>query len=316
MKRSKLAVILLACPVLWACSPGDSPREAAAAERPPPALTGAWHATRVLVESGPDAGAHTVDVQPAIYVFAKTHYAITAVNGFQARAYLSDESTEEEQGVAFTPYTGSAGVYTSDADKLTLTPQVAKDPGDMIVPQPAEYELLWVEDRVLLTTTAPDGGTVSTQLTRLTDDALKVSPEARRLKGVWRRTEMIVGAGPNAGPHLDDMQPGYYIFDPPYFSGNFVSGFAPRLALSDKATDADRGKAFAPFASFAGTYTVEKDELVFRPLVTMNPNNMRGRPFQPIKIEWADPDVWFVYTGANGIQNRVRLTPVTDEPAD
>jgi hypothetical protein len=312
MKRSKLIVTLLACPVLWACSPGDSPKDAVAADRPPPALTGAWHATRVHVESGPDAGSHTVDVQPAIYIFAKTHYAVTAVRGFQARGYLSDEPTEEEQGVAFAPFTGSAGVYTSNADKLTLTPQVAKDPGDMIVPQPTEYELQWAEDKVFLSTTAPDGGAITTELTRLTDDPLRASPEALRLKGVWRRTEMIVGAGPDAGPHLDDMQPGFYIFDPPYFSGNFVTGFAPRLALSDNATDADRGRAFAPFASFAGTYTVDEDELVFRPLVTLNPNNMRGRPFQPIKVEWADPDVWFVYTGANGIQNRVRLTPVAD----
>jgi len=311
MKHSKLAVVLLAGPALLACSP-DSSRQAAAAERSPSTMVGAWHPTRVHIESGPNAGAHTVDVQPAIYVFAKTHYAITAVTGFQARAYLSDEPTEEEQGLAFTPFTGSMGVYTSDANKLTLTPQVAKDPRDMIVPQPTDYELLWVDDKLLLSTSTPEGGTVSTELTRLTDDAPKVSPQSQRLKGVWRRTEMIVGAGANAGSHLDDMQPGYYIFDPPYFAGNFVSAFAPRLALGDKATDADRGKAFTPFASFAGTYTVEEDELVFRPLVTMNPNNMRGRPFQPIRIEWADSDVWFIYTGADGVQNRVRLTPVAD----
>lgn len=311
MKRSTLAVILLAWPALWACSPGDASKDAAA-ERSPPTLPGVWHATRIFVESGPNAGTHTVDVQPAMYIFAKSHYAIAAVNGFQARGYLGGEPTEEQQGVAFTPFTGSAGVYTSDANKLTLTPQVSKDPGDMIAPQPVSYELQWVEDKVLLSTTAPEAGTITTELSRLTDDGLRVSPEAQRLKGVWRRTEMIVGEGPGAGPHLDDMQPGYYIFEPPYFSGNFVTGFAPRPALSETATDADRGRAFAPFASFAGTYTVDEGTLVFRPLVTLNPNNMRGRPFQPIKIEWADADVWFIYTGANNVQNRVRLTPVAD----
>ncbi len=313
MNRSKLAVMLLASHILWACSPDVSSREGAAAERPPPTLTGVWHATRVHVESGPDAGSHTVDVQPAIYIFANKHYAITAVNGFQARGYLGNEPTDEEQGVAFTPFTGSTGLYASDADKLTLTPQVTKDPGDMITPKPADYELVWIDDKVLLTTTAaPESGRVGVELTRLTDEALQVSPQAQRLKGVWRRTEMIVGAGANAGAHLDDMQPGYYIFDPPFFAGNFVTGFAPRAALGDKATDADRGKAFAPFASFAGSYTVKDDVLVFRPLVTMNPNNMRGRPFQPIQIEWADQDVWFIYTGADGTQNRVRLTRVED----
>jgi hypothetical protein len=313
MNRTKLAVLLLAWPTLWACSPDVSPEERAAAERPPPTLVGAWHTTRVHVELGPDAGSHTVDVQPAIYIFAKTHYAITAVNGFQARAYLGDEPTDEEHGVAFTPFTGIVGVYTSDGDKLTLTPQVSKDPRDTIAPRPTDYELVWIDDKVLLTTTTPpDDGRVGVELTRLTDEALPVSPQAQRLKGVWRRTEMIVGSGPNAGTHLDDMQPGYYIFDPPFFAGNFVTGFVPRPALSDTATDADRGKVFTPFASFAGSYTVKDDVLVFRPLVTMNPNNMRGRPFQSIKTEWADQDLWFIYTGADGTQNRVRLTRVPD----
>jgi hypothetical protein len=311
MKHSKLAVVLLAGPALLACSPGAS-KQAAAGQHSPPTLAGVWHTTRIHVESGPNAGRHTVDVQPAMFILSKRHYAITAVNGFQARAYLSDEPSEEEQGAAFTPFTGSVGTYTSDGSKLTLTPLVSKDPGDMIVPQPIDYEVMLAEDKVLVSTTTPEAGTITTELSRLVDDALTVSPQAQRLKGVWRRTEMIVGAGPNAGPHLDDMQPGYYIFDPPFFSGNFVSGFAPRLALGENATDADRGKAFAAFASFAGAYTVDEDTLVFRPLVTMNPNNMRGRPFQPIKIEWADPDVWFIYTGADGVQNRVRLTPVED----
>ncbi len=92
---------------------------------------------------------------------------------------------------------------------------------------------------------------------------------------------MIVGAREDAGRHVDDMQPGYYIFSPPYFSGTFVSAFAPRTPLSATSTEADMGKTFAPFASFAGTYTLADRELVFHPLVTMNPNNMRGRPFSP-----------------------------------
>lgn len=312
MNRSKLAIVLLASPFLWACSPDVSSRDAAATQRSPPTLTGAWHATRVHIESGPNAGTHTVDVQPAIYMFANKHYAITAVNGFQARAYLSEEPTDDEQGAAFTPFTGSAGIYASDADQLTLTPQVSKDPGDMIAPDPASYELVWIDDKVLLTSTASDGGQVGLELTRLTSEGLDVTPQAQRLKGVWRRAEMSVGKGANAGVHRDDMQPGYYIFDPPFFAGNFVSAFGPRSALDATATDADRGRAFAPFASFAGSYTVKNDVLVFRPLVTMNPNNMRGRPFQPIEVEWADQDVWFIYTGADGAQNRVRLTRVED----
>ena len=69
---------------------------------------------------------------------------------------------------------------------------------------------------------------------------------------------------------------------------------------------------FAPFASFAGTYTLTDHELIFRPLVTMNPNNMRGRPFQSIRTQWEGEDVWLIYTGVDGTQNRVRLTRVTE----
>ena len=312
MNRKQLAIVLLACPALWACSPGASPTDATAANNPPPTLVGVWHATRVNVESGPYAGSHTLDVQPAIYIFSNSYYATTAVNGFEARSYLSEESPDEERGRTFTPFTGRTGTYSSDASKLALTPEVAKDPGEMIAPTTAEYELMWVEDRVWLNTTVPEGGRFATELSRLADDKVIVSPQAQRLKGVWRRTEMIVGAGPNAGAHLDDMQPGYYIFDPPFFAGNFVTGFAPRPALDEDATDADRGRAFTPFASFAGTYTVTDDVLTFRPLVTIDPNSMRGRPFRPIDVEWAGEDVWFIYTGADGVQNRVRLTPVPD----
>jgi hypothetical protein len=33
---------------------------------------------------------------------------------------------------------------------------------------------------------------------------------------------------------------------------------------------------------------------------------------EAIEVEWAGEDVWFIYTGADGVQNRVRLTPVAD----
>ncbi len=310
MKHTNLIIAALACLALWACSP--APRVASAGERSPPTLEGAWHATRIDVEYGRDIGTHTVDVQPAMYVFSKSHFAITGVDGFEARAYLSDTPTDEENGRAFAPFTGATGAYTSTPDKLTLTAQVTKDPAGMVAPAPVDYELQWVDDRVWLVTSTPDAGRIRTELTRLTDDNLKVSPAAEKLRGAWRRAEMIVGAREDAGRHVDDMQPGYYIFAPPYFAGNFVSAFAPRPLLGEKASDADRGKAFAPFASFAGTYSLTDDTLVLHPLVTMNPNNMRGRPFQSIRTQWSGDDIWLIYTGVDGTQNRVRLTRVQE----
>jgi hypothetical protein len=311
MNRSKLIVAALACTSLWGCSPAASPRDASAAETPH-VLEGAWHATRVDVEAGVNLGVHTVDVQPAIYVFSKDHYAITAVNGYEARPYLSEQPTDEEKGRASAPFTGSAGTYASDTGKLTLTPQVTKDPAGMVSAVQTNYDLLWVDDKVWLTTSTPEDGRVRTELTRLDNSVVPVSADAEKLRGVWRRSEMIVGAREDAGRHVSDMQPGYYIFAPPYFSGNFVSAFAPRPVLGDQPTDADMGRAFSPFASFAGTYTLTSNELVFRPLVTMNPNNMRGRPFQTIRTQWEGDDIWLIYTGVDGTQNRVRLTRVKE----
>jgi len=257
-------------------------------------------------------GRHTVDVQPNMLVFSKTHYAVTAVTGFEARPYLSEKPTDEENGRAFAPFIGATGTYTSTGNTITVTPQVTKDPAGMINPVPVSRELSWDQGRLWLISTTPEEGNVRTELTRLANDVATVSPEAERLRGVWRRVEMIVGAKENAGRHLDDMQPGYYIFAPPYFAGNFVSAFAPRPLLGPKPTEAEMGKAFEPFASFSGTYTITDGELVFRPLVTMNPSNMRGRPFRSIRTQWAGDDIWLIYTGLDGTQNRVRLTRVPD----
>jgi hypothetical protein len=311
MNRKLLAAVLLMGPSLWACSPSDSPRAADAAALPQ-VLEGAWRRVRIDVESGPDAGTHSVDVQPAIYLFSKSHYSITAVEGFAARAYLGDQPTDAEAGRAFTPFSGSAGTYTGGPDSLTLSPQVAKDPAGMVAGQTAAYDISWASDGVWLTETTPDGGSVRTELERLEQDTSNLTPEALRLKGVWRRAEITIRGGQNEGAHVADMQPGYYVFSPPYFGGTFVSAFAARPLLSAKPTDEERGRTFTPFASFAGTYTVNDGVLVFRPLVTMNPNNMRGRPFQPIKTEWIGEDVWFIYDGDNGAQNRVRLIRIQD----
>lgn len=312
MKRTVLGAVLLAFSPLWACSPDASPKQAAAAEAAPPVIEGAWHVTQVNVESGLDAGAHTVDVQPAIYIFAKSHYAITAVNGFSARPYLGVDPSEAELGRAFAPFTGSAGTYTAADGKLVLSQKVSMDPAGMTGSTVIERDLAWVDGKLVLTTSTPEAGILETELTRLDGDMITISPEAERLRGVWRRVEMTIDSGEDAGTHVDDMQPGYYIFSPPYFAGNYVSTFAPRPALSAKPADAELGRVLDGFSSFAGTYTVREGVLIFRPLVAKNPDNMRGRPFQAIATEWAGEDVWFIYTSQDGRQNRVRLTRVQD----
>lgn len=306
-----VGVLVVGLP-LAACSPGGSSRAADAAEKPPPTLEGVWQRAEIVYESGPDAGRHTVDVQPSIYIFAKTHYAISAVNGFTPRPFMSEAPTVEEQGRAYAPFTGNSGTYRNDGDKLALSPVVAKNPAVMDGATTLDYDVSWVGDDLWLTNATPENGIVKTRFARLAGDPAKVTTESRKLQGVWRRAEMVVGSGPDAGTHVADMQPGYYVFTPNHFASNYVSSFVPRPPLGDTPTNIEYGAVFTPFVSFGGTYTVEKDVLTLLPIVTKDPNNMRGRPFQSIRLEWAGSDVWFIYTGSDGVQNRTRLTPVED----
>lgn len=309
MKRSIVILATSAGLLLAACGPSSS-RSASAAEVPP-TIEGVWKRAEVVVETGPHAGPHTIDVQPSIYVFSKAHYGYAAVEGFTPRSFLGEKPTVEEQGRAFAAFSGSSGSYTSVDNSLTLTPAVATDPSGM-TGTPITYQTSRVGRDLWINTATPEGGEVRTRLIRQTEDTTPPTEEARKLQGVWRRAEMIVGTGADAGRHFEDMQPGFYVFTPNYFAANFVSAFAPRPGLSAAPTETEMGTVLGPFASFGGEYAVDGDKLTLKPIVTKDPNNMRGRPFQPIELAWEGSDVWFIYTGSDGTQNRTRLTPVAD----
>lgn len=304
------AICLLGLP-LAACDSG-APPQPTPIEEVAPVLEGVWQRVEIVIESGHDAGVHVLDVQPSLYIFSKSHYAFAAVEGFVPRPFLGAEPTDADRGRAHLPYSGEMGTYAHADGKLKLTPIVAKDPAAMGGGAPSEFDVVWDGIEVWLNTTAPDGGAIRTRLARVDDDVRLASAAARRLAGVWRRAEMIVGAGPDAGAHVDDMQPGYYIFTPRAFVGTYVSSFAPRPPLSANPTDEALGRNYASFVSFGGTYALRDGELILRGMVSQNPSNMQGRPFQSIKVEWEGEDVWFIYTNAAGVQNRTRLVRVAD----
>ena len=52
-------------------------------------LVGTWKPVEVVVDSGPDRGRHTSDVQPGLVIFTKHHYSMTFVQGFKARKVFS-----------------------------------------------------------------------------------------------------------------------------------------------------------------------------------------------------------------------------------
>lgn len=311
-------IFSLACLLgLPLASCGPSSTAGAAAEpaeflREAPVIEGVWQRVEIQIDSGPDAGIHMLDVQPSVYIFTKTHYAIAAVEGFFPRKYLGENPTDADRGMAFGPYTGEMGIYADADGKLKLTPVVTKDPAEMDGVVTREFDVTWDEIDVWLTSKSADGVTTRMKLTRVDDDVRLATMAARRLVGVWRRAEMVVGSGPDAGTHVDDAQPGFYVFSPRSFVGTYVSSFAPRPQLGDNPTPEAMGQNYQSFASFAGTYTLREGELALTPVVSQNPNDMRGPPYLSIKVEWEGEDVWFIYTNSAGIQNRTRLVRVPD----
>jgi hypothetical protein len=312
MHRKIFSLVCMLGLPLAACDPGSPPAEQTQFESEAPVLEGVWQRAEIQLDTGPDAGVHMLDVQPSVYIFSRKHYAIAAVEGFAPRRYLGEEPADVDQGAALVPYTGEAGTYAQEGGKLRLTPLVTKDPAEMGGVATREFDITWDEIDVWLTTKTADGGTSRIKLTRVDDDVRLATMAARRLVGVWRRAEMVVGAGPDAGTHVDDAQPGLYIFSPRSFVGTYVSTFAPRPLLGKNPSLEAMGQNYDAFVSFAGTYTLRDDELVLTPVVSQNPNNMRGPPFQTIKVQWEGEDVWFIYTNSAGTQNRTRLVRVEE----
>ena len=103
---------------------------ALSATRPAPgqSLVGTWKPVEVVVDSGPDRGRHTSDVQPGLLIFTKRHYSMTFVQGFKARPIPSDSVTNEQLALSFVPFTANAGTYQRKDSTVILSPSVAKHP--------------------------------------------------------------------------------------------------------------------------------------------------------------------------------------------
>ena len=91
-------------------------------------LEGVWKPVQIVVDSGPNRGRHTNDVQPGQLIFTKHHYSMMFVQGFKARPIPSDTATDQELGAAFLPFTANGGTYARKGSTLTLSPTVAKHP--------------------------------------------------------------------------------------------------------------------------------------------------------------------------------------------
>jgi hypothetical protein len=91
-------------------------------------LLGTWKPVEVVVDSGPDRGRHTTDVQPGLLIMTKRHYSLMFVSTFKPRPIPSDSATDEQLGLSFLPFTANAGTYQRKDSTIILSPSVAKHP--------------------------------------------------------------------------------------------------------------------------------------------------------------------------------------------
>lgn len=127
--------------------------------------------------------------------------------------------------------------------------------------------------------------------------------------GVWKRTEVVISAGPDAGRHTVDVQPGLVIFTNKHYAMMSVSGFKPRPRLSDKPTDEELARAFEPFTANAGTYEVKGSTLTYTALVAKNPGTMDGKA-RTMEIRLDGDSLWFITKSSEGIETRYRYVLV------
>lgn len=94
-------------------------------------LEGVWKPVEIVIDSGPNRGRHTTDVQPGLLIFTKRHYSLMFVQGFKARPLPSDSASNEQLGLLFLPFTANAGTYQRTGSTVTFSPTVAKNPAVM-----------------------------------------------------------------------------------------------------------------------------------------------------------------------------------------
>jgi hypothetical protein len=126
-------------------------------------LEGVWKPVQFVVDSGPDQGRHTSDVQPGQLIFTRHHYSMVYVQGFKARPIPTDSTSVEELNKLFAPFTAQAGTYERKGSLLLLSPTVAKHPRVMSLKSPLSITIrnkgdtLWARAK-----TGPGSGMEST----------------------------------------------------------------------------------------------------------------------------------------------------------
>ncbi|GMR11988.1 MAG: hypothetical protein BMS9Abin29_0174 [Gemmatimonadota bacterium] len=114
-------------------------------------IEGAW-----VVQSYESADGETLDAQPGLYIFTRTHYSTMFVPGSEPRAgYEDGNMTDEDRLAAYGTIIANSGRYEVDGNEVTTRAYVAKDPNYMgAFPDNTSTYTFRVEDDTLYLTFA------------------------------------------------------------------------------------------------------------------------------------------------------------------
>ena len=89
-------------------------------------LEGAWLVTSWVVNG------ETIEAQPGLFLFTRTHYSTMFVPGAEPRAQYAGESmTDEDMLAAYPTIVANSGRYEVNGDEFTTRAYVAKNPNYM-----------------------------------------------------------------------------------------------------------------------------------------------------------------------------------------
>ena len=123
----------------------------------------------------------------------------------------------------------------------------------------------------------------------------QVSPEA--LDGAWRVVE-VMSTGPAGARTLGDPQPGLLLFTEGHYSYTLVNGDQPRpRPPGGLATAEQLLAAWSPFAANAGTFELDGDRMIRRPIVAKSPDAMGPGIFNEYTFRLAADTLWITTVG-------------------
>jgi hypothetical protein len=142
----------------------------------------------------------------------------------------------------------------------------------------------------------------------LVPKGISAQTEAVALEGAWRVVE-VVSSGPGGTRTLGEPQPGPFLFTGGHYSYTLVNGDQPRpRPPGGFATAEQLLAAWNPFAANAGTFEVEGNRMIRRPIVAKSPDAMGPGIFNEYTFRLSADTLWITTVGTESGPARAPTT--------